>query len=149
MEKKYTNKTLYRRLFCSISALLIGLPCFFSGVINDNQNFPLMRFLQVLRLHEHITENEIFTFTLGIMAFSASLIFLMMIIGWILNLPSDRSWKAVIIVGCIFCIPNTLIYLSTGNFFKRTDLLIIPLALLVFYLTYWYFSDKNQHSDHQ
>ena len=135
MEKKYTNKTLYRRLFCSISALLIGLPCFFSGIINDNQNSPLMRFLQILTLHERITEDEIFTFTIGMMAFSASLIFLMMIIGWIFNLPLDRSWKAVIVLGCIFCIPNTIIYLSISNFFNRTDLLIIPLASLLFYLT--------------
>lgn len=135
MEKEYSSKILVRRLLCSISAIIMGLPCFIYGIVGENENFPL------------ITINEIFTFTLGVMAFFSSIIFLVMIIGWIFNLPSDRSWKIIIVIGTICWFPNTLICFSLENFFKRIDLLIIPLASLVLYLTFWYFSDQTNHHD--
>lgn len=147
MEKEYSSKILVRRLLCSISAIIMGLPCFIYGIVGENENFPLLRFLRVLTLHERITINEIFTFTLGVMAFFSSIIFLVMIIGWIFNLPSDRSWKIIIVIGTICWFPNTLICFSLENFFKRIDLLIIPLASLVLYLTFWYFSDQTNHHD--
>jgi hypothetical protein len=149
MKNIYTCKNFFWRLICSISVLVLSLPCFFSGIVGGNENFPLLRFLQILTLHEGFTVNEIFTFTLGVMAFFASIIFLVMIIGWIFNLPSHRYLKTLIVIGSICCFPNTLICLAIGNYFKSIDLLIIPSASLAFYLTFWYFSDQNQHNDSQ
>lgn len=149
MEKEYTSKTFLWRLGCSLSALIIGLPCFFTEIMGSNKNLPLLRFLQILSLHDTLTINEICTFILGIMAFFASLIFLIMILGWVFNLPSYTFLKTLIVIGCICSMPNILVFLSISTYFKGIDLLIMAPAILAFYLTFWYFSDHTQQNDNQ
>ena len=133
MDKEYTMATFLRRFIISVKCLIIGSPCFYLGIVRGN--------------------------TLGVMAFLATVILLIMMFGWIFDISTNLFLKILVVIGCCCGFPNAALCLSFSVQFlgglsylpKITviGLLILPATILSIYLSLWYFNlfDKTQSKD--
>ncbi|PIT12557.1 hypothetical protein [Snodgrassella alvi] len=138
MEKEYTNTTFVKRFLICLGSLIIGSPCFFIGIVGDGKAFPVLRFLRILPMPEYMDNRDIFYFTLGVMAFFATVILLIMMFGWIFNVSSNRFLKVLVVIGCCCGLPNAFVCLTIGSMLMGVGLLILPATLLACYLVRWY-----------
>jgi hypothetical protein len=142
MEKEYTRATFVKRFLISLGSLIIGSPCFFIGIVSDEKTFPILHFLRILPMPENMDDKEIFYFTLGVMAFFATIILLIMMFGWMFDVSSNLFLKVLVVIGCCCGLPNALICLTIGSMFMGVGLLILPATLLACYLTVRYFESR-------
>ncbi|NUE65695.1 hypothetical protein [Snodgrassella sp. ESL0253] len=142
MEKEYTNTTFVKRFLICLGSLIIGSPCFFIGIVGDGKAFPVLRFLRILPMPEYMDNSDIFYFTLGVMAFFATVILLIMMFGWIFNVSSNRFLKVLVVIGCCCGLPNAFVCLTIGSMLMGVGLLILPATLLACYLAVWYFKSR-------
>ncbi|MCO6516261.1 MAG: hypothetical protein J6586_07150 [Snodgrassella sp.] len=142
MEKEYTRATFVKRFLISLGSLIIGSPCFFIGIVGDEKTFPILHFLRILPMPENMDDKEIFYFTLGVMAFFATIILLIMMFGWMFDVSSNLFLKVLVVIGCCCGLPNALICLTIGSMLMGVGLLILPATLLACNLTVWYFESR-------
>ncbi|PIT11260.1 hypothetical protein [Snodgrassella communis] len=142
MEKEYTRATFVKRFLISLGSLIIGSPCFFIGIVSDEKTFPILHFLRILPMPENMDDKEIFYFTLGVMAFFATIILLIMMFGWMFDVSSNLFLKVLVVIGCCCGLPNALICLTIGSMLMGVGLLILPATLLACNLTVWYFESR-------
>lgn len=148
MDKEYTMATFLRRFIISVMCLIIGLPCFFLGIVGENEAFPFLRLLHIMPMPENMSGSEVFYFTLGVMAFLATVILLIMMFGWIFDISTNRFLKILVLIGFYCGFPNTVLCLSFSDLLG-IGLLILPATILSIYLSLWYFNiyDKTQFKD--
>ncbi|WP_239324667.1 hypothetical protein [Snodgrassella gandavensis] len=151
MHKKYTAEVFIRRFIFSLNAFFIGFPCFFIGIVgvHNGISFPFLRFLHILPMPEEMDTNQAFYFILGVLAFFATVIFLIMIYGWLFDVYSNRYLKIMVAVGCCCGIPNAIFCLWIGTMAVGIGLLILPAVILSIYLTGWYFWNRNDEEIQQ
>ena len=142
MEKEYTRATFVKRFLISLGSLIIGSPCFFIGIVGDEKTFPVLHFLRILPMPENMDDKEIFYFTLGVMAFFATIILLIMMFGWMFDVSSNLFLKVLVVIGCCCGLPNALVCLTIGSMLMGVGLLILPATLLACNLTVWYFESR-------
>ncbi|MCO6514525.1 MAG: hypothetical protein J6589_08670, partial [Snodgrassella sp.] len=142
MEKEYTRATFVKRFLISLGSLIIGSPCFFIGIVGDEKTFPVLHFLRILPMPENMDDKEIFYFTLGVMAFFAMIILLIMMFGWMFDVSSNLFLKVLVVIGCCCGLPNALVCLTIGSMLMGVGLLILPATLLACNLTVWYFESR-------
>ncbi|WP_239403118.1 hypothetical protein [Snodgrassella communis] len=142
MEKEYTRATFVKRFLISLGSLIIGSPCFFIGIVGDEKTFPILHFLRILPMPENMDDKEIFYFTLGVMAFFATIILLIMMFGWMFDVSSNLFLKVLVVIGCCCGLPNALVCLTIGSMLMGVGLLILPATLLACNLTVWYFESR-------
>jgi hypothetical protein len=145
MEKEYTGATFVKRFLISLGSLIIGSPCFFIGIVGDDKSLPILRFLRILPMPEYMDGRDIFNFTLGVMAFFATVILLIMMLGWIFNVSSNRFLKVLVVIGCCCGLPNAFVCLAIGSMLMGVGLLILPAIFLACYLTVWYFENRSDN----
>jgi hypothetical protein len=143
MAKEYTGATFVKRFLISLGSLIIGSPCFFIGIVGDGKAFPILRFLRILPMPEYMDGRDIFNFTLGVMAFFATVILLIMMFGWVFNISSNRFLKVLVVIGCCCGLPNAFVCLTIGSMLMGVGLLILPATWLACHLTTWYFGDSS------
>lgn len=148
MDKEYTMATFLSRFIISVMCLIIGLPCFFLGIVGENEAFPFLRLLHIMPMPENMSGSEVFYFTLGVMAFLATVILLIMMFGWIFDISTNRFLKILVLIGFCCGFPNTVLCLSFSDLLG-IGLLILPATILSIYLSLWYFNiyDKTQFKD--
>jgi hypothetical protein len=66
-------------------------------------------------------------------AYLASVIIIVMIIGWIVNVKPNLFFKVIVITGTCCAIPHVVI-----SFINLSGIVILPLDILACYLVYWY-----------
>lgn len=142
MDKEYTMATFLRRFSISVMCLIIGSPCFFLGIVGDDKAFPFLRLLHIMPMPENMSSDEIFYFTLGVMAFLATVILLIMMFVWIFDISTNRFLKILVIIGCCCGFPNAALCLSIGGLIG-IGLLILPATILSIYLSLRYFNIFN------
>lgn len=142
MDKEYTMATFLRRFIISVMCLIIGLPCFFLGIVGENEAFPFLRLMHIMPMPENMSGDEIFYFTLGVMAFLATVILLIMMFVWIFDISTNRFLKILVIIGCCCGFPNAALCLSIGGLIG-IGLLILPATILSIYLSLRYFNIFN------
>ncbi|NUE65693.1 hypothetical protein [Snodgrassella sp. ESL0253] len=145
MRKGYTAEAFVRRFIFSLNAFFLGSPCFFIGIVGEYNgiSFPFLRFLHILPMPEEMNTNQAFCFTLGILAFFATIIFFIMIYGWLFDICSNGYLKIMVAIGCCCGIPNAIFCLLFGSLAFGIGLLILPAVILSIYLTGWYFWNRT------
>lgn len=148
MDKEYTVGTFLRRFIISVMCLIIGSPCFFLGIVGDDKAFPFLRLLHIMPMPENMSGSEVFYFTLGVMAFLATVILLIMMFGWIFNISTNRFLKILVLIGFCCGFPNAVLCLCF-SVLLGIGLLILPATILSIYLSLRYFNiyDKTQFKD--
>ncbi|PIT14630.1 hypothetical protein [Snodgrassella alvi] len=145
MEKEYTAEAFIWRFLFSLNAFFIGFPCFVIGIVgvDNNGSFPILRLLHVLPMPQNMDSDAAICFSLGVMAFVATIIFLIMIYGWLFNVCSSKYLKILVVIGCCCGIPNAVLCLSVGTMSFGIGMLILPAVILSVYLTIWYFKNRS------
>lgn len=92
---------------------------------------------------EEMNNNQALYFSLEVMAFFATIIFFIMIYGWLFDIGSNGYLRTMVAIGYCCGISNAIFCLLIGTMALGIGLLILPAVILSIYLTGWYFRSNN------
>jgi hypothetical protein len=123
MMKYFISSTFFSRLAISISAMVstaapIWIVFYFIGLNLISDKTKISRLLWCWS------------------GYLASIIIVLMIIGWVINIKPNLFVKGIVVIGTCCAIPH-VVY----SFIILAGFVILPLDILACYLVYWYMKD--------